>query len=103
MHASTHTYTHACACARTHTHTLNTTHYRISCDIGGKMGKRRQLLGQVVHTHSLLLAESSDFSNMHIHPQRLLATEEIVELSIVVWFTVWICVRDTCACIRACN
>ena len=62
--------------------------YRVLGDVGGKVGEGRKLFGDVVHADSLFLVETADLGYPHVHSQRLLAAQEIVELCIVVWFTV---------------
>ena len=51
------------------------------------MSEGRQLLGDVVHADSLLLVETADLRDSHVHPQGLLAAEKVVKLSIVVRLT----------------
>ena len=56
-------------------------------DVGGEVGKGRELFGEVVHADSLLLVEAADFRNPNVNPQTLLASQEVVKLCIVVRFT----------------
>ena len=91
----TRTHTHTLNTLNTHTNTRTHTHarthaqhtHRVPSDVRGKVGKGGQLFGDVVHADCLLLVQAPDLGYSNIHSQTLLASQEIVKLSIVVWLT----------------
>ena len=59
-------------------------HYLVVSNVGGQVGEGGQLLGEVVHAHDLFSDQSAYLGHTHVHSQGLLATQEVVEFSIVV-------------------